>query len=143
MVLVVIIGLLALLALPALGKAREGSYKSRLSNDFRQFRTGFETYALDHGEWPADRGPGSLPDVMDGYIVETKFEDPTIMEGEWDWDGPGAFSFEAGISVVGSNADTEFLERLDLALDDGSLGSGMFRTGVAAGGGSFTLILEE
>ncbi|WOO42081.1 type II secretion system protein [Rubellicoccus peritrichatus] len=142
MILVVIIGLLAVLAMPALEKAREGSYKSRLTNDFRQFKGAFETYALDTGEWPADGGPGTLPVVMDGYVAADKFEDPTIMDGQWDWDGPGAFGFEAGITVVGSNADTEFLRRLDATLDDGNLGTGVFQQGVASGG-SYTLILED
>ncbi len=139
MVVVVVIGLLALLAVPAVRTAKEGTYKSRLANDYRQFRSGFETYAMENGQWPDDESPGVLPSVMDGYITEGTFEQASVMEGTWDWEGPGAFSFTAGISLRDSVADDEFMARLDQMLDDGSLTSGSFQSN---SGSAYTYILE-
>ena len=53
MVVVVIIGLLAAIALPAFRIVRERSLASRLANDFRQSAAAFQTYTLEYGTWPA------------------------------------------------------------------------------------------
>lgn len=140
MVVVVIVGLLAVLALPAVKKAREGSYKSRLANDYRQFRSGFENYALANGDWPVDEGPGVLPPEMVGYINASTFEKRTLFDGQWDWEGPGAFSFVAGISLRNSLAGDEFMMRLDGLLDDGDLTTGSFRI---LDGTAYTYVMEE
>ncbi|MGE9296781.1 MAG: type II secretion system protein [Puniceicoccales bacterium] len=139
MIVVVIIGLLATVAIPAFERARIASRNARLANDLRQFRGAFETYNLEHGEWPEDTTEGVLPAEMEGYLTRTDFESRTVVGGNYDWDGPGAFAFEAGISIRGSILDEEAATELDEILDDGNLGSGTFQSS----GDAYTLIIEN
>ncbi|MEO0794109.1 MAG: type II secretion system protein [Verrucomicrobiota bacterium] len=142
MIVVVIIGLLAVIALPAFQNARTQSQNTRLANDLRQFRGAFETYNLENGDWPPDVNEGVLPAGMNGYIVSDHFASRTVVGGNYDWEGPGAFgSFSAGISIRNSIMDDDQARKLDEKIDDGNLGSGIFRNGISAGG--YTLILEE
>jgi len=138
MIVVVVVGLLATMAIPAFNRARIASRNSRLANDLRQFRGAFETYSLEHGEWPPDVGEGELPSEMEGYIVPSDFEEKTVAGGNYDWEGPGAFSF-VGISIRNSSLDESSASELDEILDDGDLGSGVFRDE----GGAYTLVIEE
>ena len=91
MVVVVIIGLLAVLGIPALEKARMNSYSSRIANNFRVFSGAFETHALETGSWAPDGGGNSLPATVRPYFKgSTWFEEP-IPGGYWDWEGQGRF----------------------------------------------------
>lgn len=139
MIVVVIIGLLALLAIPAFQQSRIASQNVRIINDFRQFKAAFETYALENGNWPDDEGPGVLPDVMEGYIVESAFENTTHVQGNWDWE-EGVFGITAAISLRGSNADNAQMTEIDDALDNGDLATGSFRI---LGGSAYGYVLEE
>ncbi|GHC04423.1 hypothetical protein GCM10007047_21450 [Cerasicoccus arenae] len=139
MVVVVIIGLLAAIALPAFQRARQRSQNTRLANDLRQFSGAFETYSLENGVWPPDVNQGILPPEMVGYIVIDKFESGTIYGGNYDWEGPGAFSFIAGVSIRSSNLEDEQAIGIDEILDDGDLSTGKFRNI----SGAYVYILEE
>ncbi len=57
MIVVVIIGLLAALAIPAFQRVRCRSQNSTVANGFRVFSQAFETYATQNGAWPANVGP--------------------------------------------------------------------------------------
>lgn len=139
MIVVVIIGILATLGLPAFKKARERTQNTRLANDLRQFSGAFETYNLEHGAWPDDVNEGVMPDVMTGYLVRSQFEERTVYGGNYDWEGPGAFAFSAGVSLRGTFLDDPQAADIDTILDDGNLSTGRFRST----GDSYVLILEE
>lgn len=139
MIVVVIIGLLAAIALPGFERVRTASRNSTLANDMRQFRAAFETYNLENGGWPADTMEGILPIEMVGYINRENFERRTVAGGNYDWEGPGAFSFVAGISIRDSNLIDSDATKLDEILDDGNLATGPFRT---EADGALTYILE-
>jgi len=139
MIVVVIIGLLAVMGMPAFQKARQRTQNTRIANDLRKFADSFETYSMEHGEWPADTNPGELPPEMDGYIAQVKFETRTVYGGNYDWEGPGAFVFTAAISIRDSNLQAPQAEGIDEILDDGNLGTGTFRDI----GGAYAIILEE
>src|SRR5882757_11314167 len=64
MIVVVIIGLLAALAIPAFQRIQRASQNSRVVNDFRVFTQAFETYATENGNWPANVGAGVVPAGM-------------------------------------------------------------------------------
>ncbi|WP_309381691.1 type II secretion system protein [Cerasicoccus frondis] len=140
MIVVVIIGLLATIAMPAFQRARMRTQSTRFANDLRQFSGAFETYSLEHGAWPDDETEGVLPAGMDGYIAADKFNLPTIYGGNYDWEGPGGgFSGGVAVSIRGSNLDDEQAVMIDEILDDGDLGTGRFQ----ATGDSYALILEQ
>ncbi len=139
MIVVVIIGILASIALPAFQRARIRSQNTRIANDLRLFSGAFETYNLENGVWPDDVNEGILPSGMEGYVVPEKFESRTIYGGNYDWEGPGAFSFNAGVSIRNSFLDTDQATAIDEMMDDGVLSTGRFRNI----GGAYAVILEE
>ena len=137
MIVVVIIGLLVALALPAFSFVRERTIANRVGSDLRTFANGFEIYGAENGGFPDDLGPGVLPNEMRGYINESVFESETPAGGRYDWDN-GQFGYRAGVSVWNPTVDDDVMLKLDRAIDDGVLSSGIFRS--RAGG--FIYIIE-
>lgn len=128
MVVVVIIGLLAALALPAFQRVQTRSRASRLANDFRQFDAGFQRYMLESGTTPAAGGVSTVPAGMDGYLPPA-FTQPSPYGGGYIWSGPSR-----NVVLTGSSADDTVMQAVDRILDDGDLSTGNF-TKIAAGYG--------
>ena len=120
MIVVVIIGLLAAIAIPAFQKVRERSQASRLVNDFRQFEAGFQRYILESGQTPAAAGVSVVPTGMDGYLPDA-FVQASPLGGGYQWSGPSA-----NIVLRGSSASDAVMQKVDAALDDGDLTTGDF-----------------
>lgn len=125
MIVVVIIGLLAAIAIPAFQKLRTKSQITAFANDLRIGRDGFDSYAMENGRWPPD-GISGLPAEIDGYVSDTRFSGPTPLGGNWDWDN-GQFGFTAGLSVISPTANVTTMRQLDQSIDDGNLATGNFR----------------
>ena len=125
MVVVVIIGLLAALAVPAFKRVRQASINSRFINDLRIIRGAAETYATEQGAWPPD-GPSNVPPELLAYL-KSSFDPVSPIGGVWDWDN-NVYGVRAGISVDGPNISTVQLTEIDAKIDDGDLSTGHFRT---------------
>lgn len=123
MVVVVIIGLLAAIAIPAFTASRTRSQATALANNFRVYAAAFEIYATENGHWPEDVNEGVIPPGMEGRLP--RFLEPTVVQGKWDWE-KGIMGVTSGISLVGSTGSKAVFERVDKILDDGDLGSGRF-----------------
>lgn len=136
MIVVVIIGLLAAIAIPAFQRVRRASVNSRFLNDLRIIRDAAETYASEKGAWPPD-GSSSLPPQLLSYL-KSGFDPKSSIGGVWDWDF-GVYGVTAGVSVDGPTITTEQLKEIDAKIDDGDLTTGHFR--IRAGGVIY--ILEE
>jgi prepilin-type N-terminal cleavage/methylation domain-containing protein len=120
MIVVVIIGLLAAMAIPAFQRSRERSLAARFANDFRQFDSSFQRYATENGQWPATAAAGVIPTGMTGYLPES-FTGTTPMGGNYRWlNGSNA------VLLVNSNATDTVMLLVDTALDDGNLATGNF-----------------
>ena len=63
MVVVVIIGMLAAIAIPAFGKIRRSAQNNRFVSDLRTFAQAYETYVLKNGAWPPNASSGVVPAV--------------------------------------------------------------------------------
>jgi type IV pilus assembly protein PilA len=126
MIVVVIIGLLAALAIPAFQRVRRASQNSRLENDLRVFSQAFETYAAEKGAWPANVGPGVVPAGMAGTFKTSVWQSPTEIGGQWNWD-TGISGITAGISISGFTCDDTQLTEIDAKIDDGDLTTGNFQ----------------
>ena len=135
MVVVVIIGLLAALALPAFQRSKRASQRARVINDFRIFSQAFEIYNGTNGAWPNNVGPGVIPTLpypMAGDFKADVWQSPTSIGGSWNWDNSLASGGFAAVSISGSGAnpiladDTELTE-IDAKIDDGDLTTGNFR----------------
>ena len=128
MIVVVIIGLLATMAVAAFSRIREKSENSRVMNDLRVFAAAFEQYALEHGEWPPDVNPGVFPVEMTGLIKDGAFTALLPGGGHYDWDN-GSIGPAADINLFGITWSDARLIKLDQLIDDGNLNTGRFRRG--------------
>ncbi len=129
MIVVVIIGLLAAMAIPAFSRVREKSRHTTLANDIRAFAAAFDTYALENGGFPPDVGIGVLPPEMlngNSTLDRDAFTATTPIGGSYDWDY-NAFGIHAAVSVADATISTEELTRFDAEFDDGDLTTGLFR----------------
>ncbi|MDB6166346.1 MAG: pulG 1 [Lacunisphaera sp.] len=140
MVVVVIIGLLASLAVPAFQRVIHASENSRTVNDFRIFAQAFETYATENGNWPPTAGAGVIPTGMSSNFRNVTWVSTPVIGGRWTWDNATASGGIAGISIQNWTATDAQLAEIDAKLDDGDLTMGRLRKTTAT---KFTLILEE
>ena len=137
MIVVAIIGLLAAIAIPSFAKARNEAKVSSFLNDVRLIGDYLEQYAMDTGNYPADRNAAETPDGSAEYLKSLDWTEATPAGGQWDWDY-NVFGLVAGISVVNPNHD--MMVRADARMDDGNLATGAFRQLFA---GRYTHVLEE
>jgi prepilin-type N-terminal cleavage/methylation domain-containing protein len=125
MLVVVLIGLLAAIALPGFQRVKRAAVARRYFNDARQIRDGAERYALEHGDFPPN-GIAALHPALHGYVPEKLFGVTTPIGGIWDWDY-GENGFTASISVYQYSATDAELRAIDRAFDDGDLATGVLR----------------
>lgn len=126
MVVVVIIGLLAALALPAFQRVKQSAVSKRYINDARQIRDAAERYALENGNFPPN-GIGALHPNLRGYVPDSLFNATTTpLGGVWDWDYQQD-GFTASISVYLFTVSDAQLRDIDRTIDDGDLNTGLFR----------------
>ncbi len=142
MIVVLIIGLIAAVAVPAFAKARLKTQLTRVVNDLQTFGEAFDMYASFNGQYPVDTH-NTLPPGMEDFI-KLKHWDSDALGGHYNWEGPswgegGSYPY-AGIALFETTAPTAVLEALDTQLDDGDLSTGWFRQ---TPNGRYTYILEE
>lgn len=148
MVVVVIIGLLAAMALPAFRQVNMRSKASAVSNDLRTFSTAFITYNLQNGRWPANGDPGVIPPELVNALPPA-FTQKTPLGGVYKWsfdvsaDGVTAkaailIETESAANPVSDDTDLRLL--LDRQLDDGNLNDGMVQVGST---NSLVFIIEK
>ena len=138
MVVVVIIGLLAVLALPAFSKSRESSQNNRFISDLRVFAQAFETYSMQNGTWPPNAGSGAPPAGMAGEIRHANWSKANSVGGLWNWDN-NFNGITAGISATAVTATDLQMTTIDRRIDDGDLTTGLFQKI----NGRFSYILED
>lgn len=138
MVVVVIIGLLASLAIPAFQRNQRASQNARVINDFRIFAQSFEIFNAQNGSWPPNAAAGMIPAGMSGDFKEVNWRaNPNSLGGRWNWDFNRP-EFVAGISITNFTVSDAQLQEIDTKLDDGNLSTGFFRK-IAANRVSFIL----
>ena len=129
MIVVLIIGLLAALAIPAITRVQRAAQNSRFVNDLRVFAQAFEAYNMQNGVWPNNVGAGVVPTSpvsMAGDFKTNVWQGKTTIGGQWNWD-KGNFGFAAGISVSNFTASDAQLMEIDAKIDDGNLSTGLFQ----------------
>jgi type II secretory pathway pseudopilin PulG len=148
MVVVVIIGLLAAMGLPAFRQITMRSKATAVVNDFRAFSTPLVTYNLQNGRWPADVSLGQIPAELVA-AMPNQFTLKTPIGGLYKWNfdvsAGGIPGLKAAISIEPAsdnpmNLDRELLERIDSQMDDGNLSTGNIREG---GYYSLVYIIEQ
>lgn len=120
-IVVVLIGILATLAIPAFHKVHLNSRAAVIVNDFRIFADAFNRYNFEHGAWPpADWVQGAQPAGMSPYM-------PHSWTKNADAGGYYAFDFIDGFPTVilqKNGLERELLERVEKLMDDGDPANG-------------------
>lgn len=126
MIVVVIIGFLASMAIPAFQKVRRSTQNNTFANDLRQLRAAAEECIMENGVYPTDGFPGNFPAALEAFLPTGIASRRTPVGGMWDWDYE-QFGVKAGISVYEPIADASQMQEVDRLVDDGNLSSGNFR----------------
>ena len=140
MIVVAIIGVLSLLAFPALTRASMRGKAAKDANNLRVFGEAVQMYAMDYGTYPSDShnvipdGPGILD-----YIDQSKWDAGPALGGNYNWEGPDNYPY-AGIAIFEPTMPLSAIVMLDEMLDDGNLSLGIFRQ---TPNGRYTYIVEE
>ncbi len=127
MIVVVIIGFLASMAIPAFKKVRRSAENNAFANDLRQVRAAAEECIMESGAFPPDGFPGSFPAELEVYLPNGTASRRTPVGGMWDWDYE-QFGVKAGISVYQPTAEITQMQEVDRLVDDGDLDTGSFRS---------------
>lgn len=130
MIVAVIIGLLAALAIPSFQRVQRAAQNNRVINDFRVFTQAFEIYNTQNATWPNNASPGAIPAApvpMAGDFKAAVWQAPTPIGGRWNWDKSIAAGVTAGISISSFTCSLAQLAEIDTKLDDGDLSTGNFR----------------
>jgi type IV pilus assembly protein PilA len=125
MVVVVIIGLLAAIAIPAIAKAQRNAQNFRVINDLRIARVGFETYQGEKSVWPPDGG-ATFPSEVGPYLPPSFWTKPSSVGGLWSW-GLAKYGVTAAIAINSPFASDAQMLEIDQKFDDGNLLTGSFR----------------
>jgi len=127
MIVVAIIGLLAVIAIPAFSRARQYAQETAFINDMRIAVSAFEQFAMETGQYPPDVTPSVMPSGMGEYLSGMEWAEDTPIGGSWDWDYL-QFGNKIGVSVYfGGQNEDERMARIDDRIDDGNLGTGAFQ----------------
>jgi prepilin-type N-terminal cleavage/methylation domain-containing protein len=137
-VVVLIIGILAALSVPASRENALNARSSAVMNDLRVYSGAFQAYAQEHGDWPpgrclagcVSRGNGRLPEP-DNWSRTT----PIGGNYQFATQSPQAGGRYAAVIIISStpnnpvSSDFNQLSDIDKKLDDGNLATGNFFLG--------------
>jgi len=84
MIVVVIIGLLAAMAIPAFSKVKQNTENSRFMNDLRIFKDALVTCVLETGNMDQGSSSGTVAAQLSEYLNVDEWEEGPIIGGEWD-----------------------------------------------------------
>jgi prepilin-type N-terminal cleavage/methylation domain-containing protein len=126
MVVVVVLGVLVAIAIPAFAKCRTGAQNAQFIGDVRTAKSDFVQFCLEQGNYPPDVTPAIVPAGMGPYLGHFPWTAPNSLGGLWDWDYR-QFGCVAGVSVYQPLVPVEQMQQIDKIIDDGDLNTGDFR----------------
>lgn len=129
-VVVVVIGILAAVAIPRFVGARDDSAVAAAAEDLKAIELALDLYHAQHGSYPPDVNRTQPVPQLDPYFkIENPFAKPCPIGGVYDWEGPPSWSpAQVSIRDNGTNTyDDGQAQALDEHFDDGDLSTGRFR----------------
>mgnify|MGYP001589237176 CR=1 FL=1 len=133
MIVVMIIGLLAAIAIPSFPTVQQNSRVSRFASDLRTFSAGLDTMMLEVGALPGDPETGSLAGghaQLAEYIDAATYVQETSIGDRWDIDSSDiGLSCVVGVDFGGPPSSVQLanLEAVDAMIADGDLSTGVFQ----------------
>lgn len=127
MVVVVVIGVMAAIAIPSLTKHVRNARAGSFAYDIRTLANAGQQYSLESGYWLPDTDAGAYPEELDGYFSEQKFNLGSTLGGVWDFEQYGLGDFTSAVGVVNPAYGDEVFVLVDKAIDDGNLATGIFQ----------------
>lgn len=147
MVVVVIIGLLAAMSMPAYRRITMRSKTAALVSDLRSYSTAFITSNLQNGRWPDNALTAQVPTGMTGALAQG-FTAKSPIGGfyKWNYDvSADGITAKAAIIIETANGspvsdDAGLREMIDREMDDGVLNTGNVQVGST---NSLVFIIEK
>jgi prepilin-type N-terminal cleavage/methylation domain-containing protein len=129
---IAILGLLSVLAIPSLVKARDRSRKGAVVNEMRATAEAFQMFAQEKNRFPASSGGfGSVPTGMALYLPrKSTWTSSPKLGGYWWWINvsPGTvWGYSGVVCYYNPYVDREDLLEIDQMADDGQEESGVMR----------------
>jgi prepilin-type N-terminal cleavage/methylation domain-containing protein len=130
---VMIVGILAAMAIPAIKQAQLRTRASVLANDLRVFSEAFNRYCNENARWPSETRTGVVPVGMAPYLPTSRWTRITPIGGYYDWDyrvvAPNGKRVTAMISIRPLRGATLSISRQDLLTIDRKIDDGNLTTG--------------
>lgn len=126
MIVVVIVGLLAGIAMPAFKRVQMSSQNAKVANDIRVYSGMMDTYSQENGAYPEDSNSGELPVDFAPYIKISQWEEGPAIGGDWDIE-KDSFGIVSAVGVHQYTVSDEQILTLDKKYDDGNLATGNYR----------------
>lgn len=135
--MVLVIGLLSLLAIPAFQRIRNTARANILANDLRTFAGAFAAYQMEQGYTPDSAPIAILPGQMGQYLRPIDFYERNTVGGYFKWE---RFESANGVGFTARENLVPVVQITDELLDDGDLDTGRLlryeASGQPAGGGN-------
>jgi len=133
MIVVMILGILATLVMPAVADFEEQATQTAFTSDVLTYASAANLYRLETGDYLEDSGSGEFPDGFEDYVNRDQWTDGTPIGGVWDFER-NSFGVASAFGVHfhrpkinGAIQDDAYMQAIDQRIDDGSLRTGRFR----------------
>lgn len=132
-VIIVVLGILAGVAVPKYMDLSEQARVSAISANLKMIRRAIMQYRIDQGEYPPDQNGGIMPPEMNTYLANDVWATTIQGIGVYNWEGPPGWANNEAIGVgslvtVPASPTTDpFWKKIDARIDDGNLATGYFR----------------
>ncbi|GIW74015.1 MAG: hypothetical protein KatS3mg103_0537 [Phycisphaerales bacterium] len=131
LIVVVILGVLAVIAVPQAANASRTAAHTAFARNTRTLVDAAVMHRTRTGTWIGDGSSGQIPDGLEAFIDPQQWENGTPIGGLWDSETRPDDDLTLGIGVhfmgAGGRPDDREMRDVDALLDDGDLATGTFR----------------
>lgn len=130
---IVVLAVLSAVAVPRYFDFSRDAQVSAIASSLKTIRRAFDQYRIDHGVFPPDQLGATMPPQMVPYFDNDAWSAAIAGVGVYNWDGPPSWDGSEAIGIsaltnVPSSPTTDsFWRRIDAAIDDGNLTTGLFQ----------------
>jgi type II secretory pathway pseudopilin PulG len=137
-IVIVIIGIIAAIAIPRFSRAGQTSAFNATQSTWIAYEKQMFLYEATYATFPASGRAGVFDPCMSEFIRETNWVTPPPIGGKWLWtnDAGGAM----GVGIEDAANPTALWQQFDSTFDDGDLRAGVLQV---AGGNFYRLLADR